>query len=253
MLTELQTLRTSHNQNFNSPEINPFTPEGPSHPHTSRSLISSSQPPHHLKLSFPRFDGNVPTGWVYKAEQYFDFKDITPTQQVQLASFHLDGIALQWHRWLNKFHGPLTWSEFVKAMLLLFGPTEYEDPSKSLTRLRQTTTMAAYQDAFERLSHQVDGLPESFLIGCFVAGLRDDVRIEVKIKQPHTLADAIGVARLIEERNLLQKKPNPLARSSPIMMTTKAPANPTVGILDHHHLNGQILLHHGFIESQVKL
>ena len=68
MLTELQTLRTSHNQNSNSPEINPFAPEGPSHSHTSRSLISSSQPPHHLKLSFPRFDGNDPTGWVYKAE-----------------------------------------------------------------------------------------------------------------------------------------------------------------------------------------
>ena len=231
VLTELQTLRTTHNQNSNSLEINPFALEGPSHPHPSRSLISSSQPPHHLKLSFPRFDGNDPTGWVYKAEQYFDFKDITPTQQVQLASFHLDGIALQWHRWLNKFRGPLTWSEFVKAVLLRFGPTEYEDPSESLTRLRQTTTVAAYQEAFEKLSHQVDGLPESFLIGCFVAGLRDDVRIDVKIKQPHTLADAIGVARLIEERNLLQKKTNPPARSSPIMMTTKAPTNPTTGIL----------------------
>ena len=67
VLTKLQTLRTSHNQNSNSLEINPFVPEGPSHPQTSRSLISSSQPPHHLKLSFPRFDGNDPTGWVYKA------------------------------------------------------------------------------------------------------------------------------------------------------------------------------------------
>ena len=81
VLTELQTLRTSHNQNSNSPEINPFRPEGPSHPHTFHSLISNSQPPHHLKLSFPRFDENDPTGSVYKVEQYFDFKDITPSQQ----------------------------------------------------------------------------------------------------------------------------------------------------------------------------
>ena len=140
---------------------------------------------------------------MYKVEQYFDFKDITPTQQVQLASFHLDGIALQWHKWLNKFRGTLTWSEFVKVVLLHFRPTEYKDPSESLTRLRQTTIMTAYQEAFERLSHKVDGLPESFLIGCFVSSLRDDVRIDVKIKQPHTLADAIKVARLIEERNML--------------------------------------------------
>ena len=124
VLTELQTLRTSHNQNSNSLEINPFAPEGPSHPHTSRSLISSSQPPHHLKLSFPRFNGNDPTGLVYKAEQYFDFQDIAPKQQVHLASFHLEGIALQWHRWLTKFRGPLTWAEFTKAVQLRFGPTD---------------------------------------------------------------------------------------------------------------------------------
>jgi hypothetical protein len=54
--------------------------------------------------------------------------------------------------------------------------------------------VAAYQVAFESLSHQVDGLPKGFLIGCFVAGLRDDIRIDVKIKQSHTLVDAIEVA-----------------------------------------------------------
>ena len=32
----------SHNQNSYSLEINPFAPEGPSHPHTSRSLISNN-------------------------------------------------------------------------------------------------------------------------------------------------------------------------------------------------------------------
>jgi hypothetical protein len=54
----------------------------------------------------------------------------------------------------------------------------------------------------------VDSLPEKFLIGCFIAGLRDDIRIDVKIKQPGTLADTIGVAQLIEKRNQLQKRPN---------------------------------------------
>ena len=77
--------------------------------------------------------------------------------------------------------------------------------------------MAAYQEAFEKLSHQVDGLPKPFLIGCFIIGLRDDIRLDVKIKQLHTLAGAIGVARLIEERNLLQKKTTTL---SCIPMTT---------------------------------
>lgn len=70
-----------------------------------------------------------------------------------------------------KFRGPLTWAEFTKAMLLQFGPTNYEDPSKSLTRLKQTLTVAAYQEAFKKLSRSIDNLPEQFLVWCFIAGL----------------------------------------------------------------------------------
>ncbi|KAL5789684.1 hypothetical protein ACOSQ2_004572 [Xanthoceras sorbifolium] len=123
------------------------------------------------------------------AEQYFDFKSIAVDQQVQLVSFHLEGIALQWHRWFTKFKGPLTWDEFTQAMLQRFGPTDFEDPSEALTRLKQTTT--------------------------------DEICLDVKIKQPSTLADTIGVARLIEERNQLQKTP----------MATKENPNPIAGLL----------------------
>ncbi|KAL5856683.1 hypothetical protein ACOSQ3_004141 [Xanthoceras sorbifolium] len=147
-----------------------------------------------------------PNGWIYKAEQFFEFKNIASDQQVQLASFHLEGIALQWHRWLTKFRGPLTWVEFTKAVHLRFGPNDYKDPLEALTRLKQTTTVEAYQEAFEKLSHRVDNLPELFLAGCFIAGLHDEIRLDVKVKQPKTLTDAIGVSRLIEERNSLLKK-----------------------------------------------
>ncbi|KAH7536709.1 hypothetical protein FEM48_Zijuj03G0015100 [Ziziphus jujuba var. spinosa] len=124
---------------------------------------------------------------------------VPANQQVSLASFHLEGLALQWHRWFMKFHGPVSWKEFTKAILLCFGPIEFEDPSEALIRLRQTTTLEAYQENFEKLSHRIDGLPESFLIGCFIAGLRDDICLDVKIKHSRTLTEAIGVARLIEK------------------------------------------------------
>ncbi|KAA8526488.1 hypothetical protein F0562_008310 [Nyssa sinensis] len=196
VLTELQAIRISRSTNTPHPDINPFAQEESSHPHTSRSNTTSNPSHHHLKLSFPKFNGDDPTGWVYKAEQYFDFKNIAPDQQVQLASFHLEGIALQWHRWWTKFRGPLTWDEFTKA-----------------------------------LSHRVDGLPESFLIGCFIAGLRDDIRLDVKVKQPRTLVDAIGVARLVEERNHLQTKLIPPFRSQSVPSTPRATPNPTAGVL----------------------
>ena len=110
---------------------------------------------------------------------------------MQLASFHLEGIALQWHQWLSKLKGPLAWEEFTRALLQRFGPTDYEDLSEALTHLKQNLTVEAYQEAFEQLSHCVDGIPE--------------IHLDIKIKHPRTFTDAIGVVRLIEERNNLQK------------------------------------------------
>ncbi|KAJ0042456.1 hypothetical protein Pint_17421 [Pistacia integerrima] len=168
VLTELQALRTSRTSNTSSSETNSLAREESSHPHTSRPNPINDHHHQHLKLSFPKFNGDDPTVWIYKVEQYFDFKNVGPDQQVQLASFHLEGIALQWHRWLTKFRGPLTWDEFTTTVQLRFGPIDYKDPSKALTRLKQTTTVAAYQEAFEKLSYRVDGLPENFLIGCLL-------------------------------------------------------------------------------------
>lgn len=69
-------------------------------------------------------------------------------------------------------------------------------------QLRQTTKMDAYQKVFEKLSHEVDDLPENFLIGCFIVGLQDEVRLEVKIQHPTTFSDTIRIARLVEGKNL---------------------------------------------------
>ncbi|KAL5758694.1 hypothetical protein ACOSP7_021305 [Xanthoceras sorbifolium] len=147
-----------------------------------------------LKLSFSKFGREDPVEWIYKAEQYFEFKNINPTHHVQLASFHLEGITLQWHRRITKFRGPLTWKEFTKALLTHFDSIEYDKPSEALTRLKQTSTVVAYQEAFKKLSHRVDGLSEEFLVGCFVASLKDEICLDIKVKNPSTLFEAIGVA-----------------------------------------------------------
>ena len=82
VLTELQAIRTQKHPNTNPPEINPFASESSSQLHSSRNPNTTGQTHSHLKLSFPRFDGSEPTGWVYKAEQYFEFQDIDSAQQV---------------------------------------------------------------------------------------------------------------------------------------------------------------------------
>lgn len=91
--------------------------------------------------------------------------------------------------------------------------------------------MAEYQEVFEKLSHQVDGLPETFLIGCFIAGLQDEIRLDVKIKQPRTLIEAIGVARLIEERNSLFRGTKHFSQPPPISFMQPPISNSSTGIL----------------------
>ncbi|XP_076897827.1 uncharacterized protein LOC143551249 [Bidens hawaiensis] len=131
----------------------------------------------YLKLHFPRFSGDDPTAWLYQAEPFCDFQKVPEADQAELAALHLDGIALQWHKWYTKSRGPLTWAEFTSALLQRFGPTDFEDPSEAFSRLKQITTVAAYQEAFERISQRVD----VFLLGCFIGGLKDEIRLEVKI------------------------------------------------------------------------
>ena len=120
VLTELQALRVTHSPRASSSEFNPFATR-----ETFRSYGEAHSPP--LKLPFPKFDGEDPSSWIYKAEQYFEFQRVTLEQQVHIASFHLEGFALQWHSWLTKYRGPLTWPKLTKAVLILSGPTDFDD------------------------------------------------------------------------------------------------------------------------------
>lgn len=54
-----------------------------------------------LRLDFPRFVGNDPLGWVYRAEQLFTYHQTPAIQRMEIASFHLEGRALQWYRWMK--------------------------------------------------------------------------------------------------------------------------------------------------------
>nr|GEZ25131.1 transposon Ty3-G Gag-Pol polyprotein [Tanacetum cinerariifolium] len=160
----------------------------------------------HILQGLKRSELTALTRWIYQAEQYFDFQKVASEDQVQLASFHLDDIALQWYRWHTKTRGPLTWQEFTKALITRFGPTDYDDALEALHRLKQVTTIVAYQESFERLSNRVDGLPKTFLVGCFIWRLKEEIRLEVKLKNPRQLVDAIGVARVVEEKFNMQHR-----------------------------------------------
>ena len=64
-----------------SPESSPIT-------HTvSLPLPSLSKS---VRLEFPRFKGDDPVAWVYKANQYFNFYHTSRNEKLLMASFHMD-------------------------------------------------------------------------------------------------------------------------------------------------------------------
>lgn len=159
---------------------------------------TSNTNPWHIK--FPKFSGDDPNGWIYKAGQYFYRNQIDESQWLNIASYNIEEEALQFYRWFNNTRGQFSWKDLTIRLLQRFGPKEFEDPAGALSKLRQTGTVTEYQKEFERLSNLVHGLSEEFLVSCFISGLRDDIQPGVRIFKPKDLLTAIELARLQEEQ-----------------------------------------------------
>ena len=56
------------------------------------STMAMSRP---VRLEFPRFSGEDPASWVYKANQYFKYYNTPIAEKLMLASFHMESEALR--------------------------------------------------------------------------------------------------------------------------------------------------------------
>ena len=134
-----------------------------------------------LKLEFPRFQGEDPTCWLYRARQFFSYNHTPEHQQVMMVSYHLVGEALIWFQNAEQAGGFASWEVFVQVLQTRFGATAYDDPMEALTRLKQTSTMVAYKGNFEILSNRIVGLSEAHKLSCFLSGLKDEVRLPIRM------------------------------------------------------------------------
>jgi hypothetical protein len=119
----------------------------------------------------------------------------------------MTGDALGWFQWMYKSHLLSTWDAFTTALETRFGPSSFDNHQQALFKLRQTTTVADYQRDFERLCNRVAGLPPMAIVDCFVSGLKPHIRHELAIHQPHSISQAIGLAKLIESKHLAARSP----------------------------------------------
>ena len=153
-----------------------------------------------VKLDIPHFDGSNPLGWIFQITQYFDLHNIPEEQRLQIASFSMDGEALNWFQWMHANNQLTSWATFIHCLEIRFAPSHYEDLKGALFKLCQTTTVREYQAQFESLANRIVGLPPPFFLSCFVSGLKPEIRREVQAFQPISLSQAISLAKLQEDK-----------------------------------------------------
>ncbi|XP_073152641.1 uncharacterized protein [Henckelia pumila] len=164
------------------------------------NMIETCQPLKSMRLEVPRFSGENPLAWISRIQRYFDFYMTPDPQRLTIASFHLDGDALDWYDWMNRSKLITNWTEFLEAVERQFGPSEYEDHLGTMSKLMQVGKLGEYQHQFEQLATKIPNVPESVLVSCFISGLRPDLRRETQVYKPQSLKKAMGLARLFDDK-----------------------------------------------------
>ncbi|KAH0747437.1 hypothetical protein KY285_009094 [Solanum tuberosum] len=137
---------------------------------------------------------------ILMVDQFFAMDEVPYDQRVRVASIHLDGEAIAWHRSHLKSRNSIidpSWSEYVLAVNERFGE-EFEDSMEALKNLQQTEDVRTYQAEFDRLLNGVN-LSNENAISCFLGGLKTELNKAVRMQAPKTLMQAYKLAKLQEE------------------------------------------------------
>lgn len=214
-IEDLRQMLTTMATQFNSPASGsgqaPVTGHTEQHEGNTHTAPQEYQIPTKCSnIEFPHFEGANLRSWVYKCDQFFEVDNTPSNTKVKIASVHLDGKALQWHQSYMKSRitrDPPTWEEYVRALSERFGTMIYDDPMAELVSLKQTGNVQKYLDQFDELYNSLD-LPDNHALSCFLAGLKPEISVMVRMLKPRNLQEAISLAKLQEQNLIYNPKPN---------------------------------------------
>uniref|UniRef100_A0A2N9HT82 Ty3 transposon capsid-like protein domain-containing protein n=1 Tax=Fagus sylvatica TaxID=28930 RepID=A0A2N9HT82_FAGSY len=172
-------------------------PYGKNQDPLQRQQGRQAREPRAMELEFPRFKGGDPTSWMFRAIQYFEYYQVHDASKVMHASYHLDDDALIWFKSCE--HDLGCWDNFARAIQLRFGPPSYDDPMELLIKLKHVNSIEEYKGLFESLSNRIRNLSSMHKLNCFMSGLKDEVRLAIKMQGPRTLGEAYALAKIQEQ------------------------------------------------------
>ncbi|GJR00634.1 ty3-gypsy retrotransposon protein [Tanacetum coccineum] len=161
--------------------------------------------PRAMRLDVPKFIGVDPDSWVFSINEYFALLNTPEDQCLKVVGFNLDGEAAEWFRWMTRNKLINNWDGFLENVRNRFGPSKYEDPQVTLSKLLQTGTVAQYQSEFEKLMNRVTDISKALLISFYISGLKLNHQRELLVGKLTTLGEAFSLARVTEARVLDQQ------------------------------------------------
>ena len=163
---------------------------------SSALLLNNHSFRYATKLEFPKFNGTDVEEWLFKIDQFFMLDKTLEHSKINIVALHLKGAALHWHKSYLEIRGRMpNWKEYVGALRGRFGIFAYEDPMAELKRLKQTDTLQEYVKSFEGLLDRAQ-LSGSQALSCFLAGLKHELEVVVRMFNPKNLQDAFALAKL---------------------------------------------------------
>lgn len=192
-----------------------LTARSPSPTESDRHGDYYTKPPKH---DFPRFDGSTPRIWLERCVSYFELYHVPSHSWVTTAALYMEGLAAMWLQAYRQKHPGVTWPTFRAAVEEEFGPEEFEGQMHTLVQLRQTGTVQEYRQEFETAMYHLLSLDPTlspkFFISQFLLGLKDELRLGVRLQAPTSITRAAVFARIRAEE--LEKQRAPRMRIMPV-------------------------------------
>ncbi|PWA35639.1 hypothetical protein CTI12_AA607730 [Artemisia annua] len=144
------------------------------------------------------YRGGDPRGWILKAEKYFRYYQTPDESKVEIASMYLEGDALDLFAWISAENNHLYWEELVKILHENYGPAEFQNPDEHLCNIKQTGTVQEYRQEFAKRVARVHDWPDHCLLGVFLSGLKEELKVDVRIHKPKNVFKAQLADREVE-------------------------------------------------------
>lgn len=197
------------------------------------------------KIDFPRFDGGKINEWFSKAEEFFTIDNTPEEAKVGIASMHFDGDASTWHQDLRQEDEEAVvlrnWRAYKNRLKERFEEV-LDDPMAELKELRETEGIAAYHAKFELIRSRLR-MSEEYLLSAYLAGLRLDTQMHVRMFSPQSTRQCLVLGRLYEKAH-----PRKESKASWVPQRSQSNHNPQRGFIaqpkeegsKHKEANGKL-------------